>query len=1240
MIAVRTLTSTLVLSLFILGGATGARACISPTSPQPARHPKKTNAPRISPSGRAALARTLGTGRTPAAMSVSNNDAGGVGHAARPVRTRPLRVMRVIPPPHPGEDKGRDRIPEPVRPAPPSDNTLPDTGTLQTAPGALISAPTATGLSFEGVGVGLGGFQPSSNPPDTNGRVGATQYVQWNNTSFAVFDKTTGALLYGPAAGNTLFQTLGGACASHNDGDPVVAYDILAGRWVLSQFVVGASPSFSHQCVAVSVTGDATGAYDTYDFVTDTTNFVDYPKMGVWPDGYYMSAHVFNAAGTAQVASRIYVFERSQMLLGQPARQLQADLKKYSNKFQYGFLPADVDSLTPPPAGEAEFVLGPDPAFLNRTDSARVAVTWGATPTITLTEATIAVGLPSVAPCVSNTSGQDNRDCVPQPSPAVATDDLDNLSGHYLYRLAYRNFGGSPVQESLVVNGTQNGSASTPAHGALRWFEFRNAGNSTATPTSFQVATYDPDAAYRWMGSIAMDKDHNIALGYSKSSTSVLPGIYMTGRLGTDTVNTMGAETTVQAGAGVQFSTGNTGSAGNRWGDYSAMTLDPVDQCTFYYTNEYLKTNGSFNWSTRIGSYKFPSCTPDTSWGTLTGTITSCATGVPLSGVTVTLSNGFAGATDSSGNYSIRVPAGTYTAVATDADRACSTGSPATTNVMVPANGTVSQSFCMSGASNLQSNGLTIDDSVNGNNNGVINSNECVLVNVGIKNNGCANESNISATLTTSTPGVTITQGSSSYPNLAIDATGTNTTPFSIQTSNAFVCGTIINFTLNLTYASGNKAVGLSVPTCAGGPNQQIPTYQLTTSDLSQTDRIGRDGNPSTCDGKASPGGGFTGTHFYKTWTFTNSGGAPACITVTINAGLNGPGDIESVAYDQTYNPASIDTNYLGDSGISGLGTTVGTASYSFSVPAGHNFVVVVAQTGTALSGNIASSQFSGTVSGFFDFTAGPGACCTPPATPTITPGGPTTFCSGGNVTLTSSSASGNQWYAGGVLIGGATGQQYVASTSGNYTVRVTGGNGCTSASSAQTTVTAQTLPTTPLNLVTTSSGDTQVSLSWGAVTGANSYAVVRNGVTIATPVSNSFTDTNVSKGTTYVYNVSAVNTCGSSQLSNTRIGTALTFTDNPLVAHSTIIKAVHLTELQTAVNAVRAAAGMMAFSFTDPNPAGIAIKAIHIQELRTALDPARMALGLPQISYTNSLVSQTTIVHAIDFTEIRAGVN
>jgi len=870
----------------------------------------------------------------------------------QPVHTGLLRRMPMIPPalaPHPD-------IPEPVQPKAPNDT--PTGSFTQTSFGRLASAPTPTGLIFPGVGVGLAGFIPGSNPPDTNGRVGAKQYVQWNNTSFAVFDKTTGALIYGPAAGNTLFQSLGGACAVHNDGDPVVSFDILAGRWVLSQFVVGASPDFSHECVAVSQTEDATGAYYLYDFVTDSQNFVDYPKMGVWPDGYYMSGHVFNAAGTMFLQGRIFVFERDKMLAGLPARQLQADLKKYSNKPQFGFLPSDLDSLTPPPAGEAAFVIGPNPATKNRLTSTRVAVAWGAGPTIRLTEDLIKETW-DTAPCVSDTDVGDHRDCVPEPAPATPTDYIDSVDFRLMHRLAYRNFGGNPVQESLVANVSATGKNSQPKHGAIRWYEFRNAGNSTTTPTVFQASTYDPDKNYRWMGSIAMDKEHNIALGYSKSSLTVKPSIFITGRLGSDALNALGTEAQVQAGGGVQV------AGGNRWGDYSAMTLDPVNQCTFYYTNEYLQTDGNFNWSTLVAGYRFSTCTDAPAWGTLTGTVISSPSNTPLSGVIVTLNNGYAGATNANGVYSFLVPPGSYTANATDADRNCTSGSPANQPVTITSNVTTTQDFTMVGTSNLQEDHVTIGG------NGVIHRDDCKNLNITLKNNGCANATQISATLTTTTEAVHVIQGNSNYPDMAIDQQGTNLTPFEIQTDSNFACGTEIGFDLNLTFPNGSKTVHISVPTCTGGADQTFGPDVLDANDQTQADRLGRDGQPSTCSGKGCPGGGFPGTKFFQTFNFTNDSASAACFTVTINTALGGAGDIESAAYVGTYDPTNLCLNYLGDSGITGLGTTVPNVSYSFVVPPQSPFVVVVNTTGTIT----ASSVFSGTVSGFVDTSVGSGPC-------------------------------------------------------------------------------------------------------------------------------------------------------------------------------------------------------------------------------------------------------------------------
>jgi hypothetical protein len=407
------------------------------------------------------------------------------------------------------------------------------------------------------------------------------------------------------------------------------------------------------------------------------------------------------------------------------------------------------------------------------------------------------------------------------------------------------------------------------------------------------------------------------------------------------------------------------------------MTVDPVNQCTFYYTNEYLPTNGGFNWATRIAAFRFPSCTDAPAWGTLSGTVTSSPSNAPLSGVIVTLSNGYAGATDASGHYTFLVPPGTYTASAADADRNCTSGSPANPTVTITSGGAATQNFQMIGTSNLEENGVTIDDSPThsgGNGNGVINSNECVNLNLGLKNNGCANATGVSATLTTTTPGVTVVQNISNYPDMPIDATGTNSTPFKISTSNSFPCGTNIDLNLNVAFPNGSKIVSFSVPTCTGGLNQTIPTSQILLTDPTQNDRMGRDGQPSGCEGKACPGGiGTPGTRNFKTFNFTNAAAAPACFTVTINAetGVAGTGDIESAAYLGAYDPTNLCLNYLGDSGVVGLGTTLGTVSYSFTVPAQSNFVVVV-NTNT---GSTTSSHFSGTVSGFFDFTSGPGPC-------------------------------------------------------------------------------------------------------------------------------------------------------------------------------------------------------------------------------------------------------------------------
>jgi hypothetical protein len=450
---------------------------------------------------------------------------------------------------------------------------------LQLSAGPLISV--TSGLNFAGVGDGDYGFVPNAAPPDTNGAVGATQYVQWVNESFAVFDKTTGNIAAGfPEAGNTLWTGFGGNCETRNDGDPIAEYDKAANRWVLTQFSVPSGGPYE-QCVAVSTTSDATGTYNRYSFNYGNVQFIDYPKIGVWPDAYYITYNIFNN-GTTFAGAKLCAFDRTSMLAGAAATQQCFQL---SSSFG-GVLPSDLDGATAPPAGSPNFLFNFGSNSLNE---------WKFHVDFANAANTTLVG-PLNIPVAAFTEACGGGACIPQ---SGTHNKLDSLADRLMYRLAYRNRSGT---ESLVVNHSVKASGSKHNEvDGIRWYELRNP-NGALGATLFQQGTYSPDSNSRWMGSIAMDKVGNIAVGYSVSSSSIFPAIRYTGRLPTDPLGTLEAENSILAGGGSQ--TGNL----HRWGDYSAMSVDPVDDCTFFYTQEYLKTSGSFNWSTRIASFKFPSC--------------------------------------------------------------------------------------------------------------------------------------------------------------------------------------------------------------------------------------------------------------------------------------------------------------------------------------------------------------------------------------------------------------------------------------------------------------------------------------------------------------------------------------------------------------------------------------------------------------------------------------------------------
>jgi uncharacterized repeat protein (TIGR01451 family) len=453
-------------------------------------------------------------------------------------------------------------------------------------------------MNFEGVSA------TGVYPPDTNGQVGPQHYVQIVNTvnssggaEVRVWDKGTGAQLYDFGLGN--LWPGGDACHDDVYGDPVVLYDQLADRWLLTHFALPSPPYY--ECIAVSKTGVPTNNpndWYLYSFLVSETKMNDYPKLAIWPDGYYMSANQFTVTWAG---AGVWVFDRDRMLAGQAANFQYFDLETI-NPWYGSLLPSNLAGSTLPPAGAPNYFMSVDMDWVGSNDVLHIFefhTDWNDTGNTTF-------GLVqdlTVAPFDWNFDGsggsRDNWD-IPQPGTLV---ELDSLSDRLMMHLWYRNFG---THESLVVNHTVN-VGSTSDHAGIRWYEIRGGTVDTtlADASIYQQGTYAPDDEHRWMGSIAMDAAGDMALGYSVSSSSVYPSVRYAGRLVGDPLGELTqSEKELVAGSGYQ------GGEKARWGDYSSMSVDPVDDCTFWYTQEYIQTTGDANWQTRVGSFVFPGCLP------------------------------------------------------------------------------------------------------------------------------------------------------------------------------------------------------------------------------------------------------------------------------------------------------------------------------------------------------------------------------------------------------------------------------------------------------------------------------------------------------------------------------------------------------------------------------------------------------------------------------------------------------
>jgi len=490
---------------------------------------------------------------------------------------------------------------------------------LQSAAGPSTQSIGGTIANFEGMSNqdNFDTFGFRVNPPDPNGEVGPNHYVEMINLVFAVYSKT-GTKLLGPVDTGSLWADFPIDECTEPSGDPIVIYDQFADRWILTQFTTRGIDfpneplNLFYNCVAISTTPDPTGSYFRYAFTTGF-NFPDYPKYGVWKDSYIITTREFGIQDESIYGIGVYGLERNKMIEGDPGARavsfLATDTAVPLNLIGDGLLPPDVDGTTKPKADAPAPIVGtqddtaPYGATFDALNIWEFDVKWRSTPVASLVfKAQLPVAaFDSVFPCVG---GFGSRDCLPQPGITNPAQFLDILSYRQrpIFRLAYRNLGTS---ESLLTNQSVEAA---PGLGGTRWYEIRR---TNGVYSVRQQGTYAPaDGIHRWMGSIAADKNGNFALGYSVvDAVSVFPGIRYTGRLAGDPLGQMTlGEGTVINGTAAQT------HVNSRWGDYTDMTVDPVDDCTFWYVNEYYTVEGAASaplgngWQTRIASFKLPGC--------------------------------------------------------------------------------------------------------------------------------------------------------------------------------------------------------------------------------------------------------------------------------------------------------------------------------------------------------------------------------------------------------------------------------------------------------------------------------------------------------------------------------------------------------------------------------------------------------------------------------------------------------
>ncbi|MBX3299567.1 MAG: carboxypeptidase regulatory-like domain-containing protein [Acidobacteria bacterium] len=640
---------------------------------------------------------------------------------------------------------------------------------------ALVPMPDPN-LSFDGLSNydNVAAYNLLIMPPDMNGDVGPAHYVQTVNALWRVYYKS-GTPATAPLKFSQLFAPLGTACSQRNDGLPNVLYDPLADRWLISQYCYDFPPF--RQMIAVSKTGDPAGEYFVWEFVMPNIRIPDFPKFGVWTDGYYMSTEEF--VGADYGGAGVFAFDRTRMLAGEPSPSfVYFNVSTDSVQRRRNFIPTDLDGLRPPPQGAPNyFVSYTADEYGDAADALRIfefRADFGSPAASSFAERPES----PIAVASFDPTSNDGRTDIAQPPPG---DFLDANSDRINPRAAYRNLGSA---ESIVLNQTVR-TGSAPYRAGVRLSQLVRQGTG-----QFAVAentTVGDAVSSRWIGSAAQDHQGDIAVAYNYVSDEKRPAVRYAGRLANEPQGMIRTEASLVEGTGVQK------AFGWRWGDYSSLSVDPVDDCTFWATGEYYsqasQDHSDFTWLTRIGTFRFPECAaaPRSS---IRGTVTNAQTGAPIPGAGIS-SGAYSRRTRADGNYGdLFVLPGSYSVSASAKGFRTET-----VNITVANGETLVRNFALAPVPVPEVSGSSVvgESCVP---NGAPDPGESVTFALALANSGSLSTSSLNVTLLAS-GGVTQPGPSQNYGSIPAGG-GPVVRNFGFTVSNSLACGAELTLTFEL----------------------------------------------------------------------------------------------------------------------------------------------------------------------------------------------------------------------------------------------------------------------------------------------------------------------------------------------------------------------------------------------------------------------------------------------------------